>query len=183
SIPPSAITEETLVLRNVGDNEDSNSPPVPIRVKDIDNGWGFDGREYFCSFYIEGDSGIILDFGSTSAFVDGIRVTGLVNVTSGYHNFRTSKENWRTIDPNGIPATLESTDPIYPYNHKYMIEGIKSFLYGVDLSDLFMGEPRGELIDPDDVYQGVSLYWERTLEKVTDFDYVNNISASNYNVY
>jgi hypothetical protein len=184
TLPPGVVKNEMRVLRNVGDNTISNQPPQPVTVKNIDNGWAFDGRDYSCRFYVEQSSGIVLAFGETSAFIDGVRVTGRVNITQGYHSFRTSKENWRTVNPDDIvPPGDESPDALYPYNHKYMIEGLSDFLYGVDLDVTVSGKTKKEIIDPDQIYQGVTRYWERTLEEVTTFDYVSNISDTNYNIF
>lgn len=183
-LPSGVVKNEMKVLRNTGDNAISNSSPTPVKVKEIDNGWAFDGRDYSCSFYIEEDSGRVFNLGDTSAYINGVQATGRVNVPTGYHKFRTSKENWRTINPDDIvPPGDTSPDPLYPYNHKYIIEGITDFLYGVDLAVTVSGKTKKDIIDPDAAYQGASLYWETAMEEVTVFDYGQNIKENNYNVY
>lgn len=74
--------------------------------------------------YVVNAAGINIDLGHTSAIVNGNTVSGLVLLAPGYNTFATHRTNYQVID-SGITsiANLRRADPLYPYNHKYLIEG------------------------------------------------------------
>lgn len=178
-IIPSNIAEgELKVLRNTGNNE------VDTRVRGVDAGWSFDERSYSCRFYVSTAAGIQIDLGETEAFIDGIRTSGEVRLSKGYHSFSTQKNNWLKVDPSQIQSgQTANPDPLYPFNHKYLIEGVGEILYGTDMMELVDGETRMSYLDPDGVYIGVDLHWEKTMERVSKFDYTSNVSNDNYRVF
>lgn len=176
TVPGSVLQDQIKILRNVGYNTYDNP------ILQMDRGWLFDGTSYSCKFYVAEESGRIIDLGNTMAFIDKSRVTGRVNLSKGYHSFETSKENWRKIDPTSI-SDLTNPDVLYPYNHKYLIEGIEDILYGDDLTVEVLGTAKRLIIDPDQVYQRIGTYWSRTLEKITIFDFVSNVDIKNYDVF
>lgn len=97
-----------------------------LLVGDIPCGWGMQGEgAYYCSFYIKDPSGRVLDFGMSQAVIDGRSVSGSTRVSSGWHSFRTNKANWFSLTGTAptTAAELKVLDPLYPYNHKYIIEG------------------------------------------------------------
>jgi len=95
--------------------------------------------------------GRYLDLGHTGAFLNGVPVTGKVLLRSGYSVFSTSDSNWITVSEGLITLdTLRDADSLYPYNHRYLIEG---YLY----PDSFTGER---------IYSGVEEYFGQLLEYV-----------------
>lgn len=110
-----------------------NLPQEGISLYGTTSGWFYDG-EYSCAFYVSSPEGMILQFGDTSAILNGQRISGEVHVPQGYHRFRTSSVNWKDV-PTGIKSEgqLRVEDPLYPRNHKLMIEGYK---YPTDFSGL-----------------------------------------------
>jgi len=180
--PSNIVKEETMILRNTGNNTEHDGGNDPVKVKNIDHGWSFDGTYYFCHFYIAEDSGKTVDLGQESAEIDGISVNGKIFLRRGFHRLKTHKRNWRGIDPSAI-TTIDNPDVLYPYNHKYIVEGIGNMLYGVDMTSLVAGEEKKDIVDPDGLYSGISRYWEKTLEEVTIFNFTQNIENDNYDVY
>lgn len=94
------------------------------QVYKIDSGWYYDESTnlYSTTIYTTNDTQISL--GSTSAYLNGLQVSGDVFIPSGYHVFETSRTNWQAISPSlNRVSLLQKADSLYPYNHKYLIEG------------------------------------------------------------
>lgn len=182
TIPANTIKGELKILRNTGDNTLDGGSNTPVRIKSVDNGWSFDDTFYFCNFYISEDSGKTLDFGPNNLEIDGITVNGETILKKGFHKVKTAKVNWRGISPLLITST-ENPDTLYPYNHKYLIEGIQDTLYGDDMTSLVAGEEKKSIVDPEGVYTGVERYWELIMEEVSSFDFAENIEDEEYQVF
>lgn len=183
TVPSQVLPESVRVFRNTGDNVQDGGGHIPVRVKGIDRGWMFDGQYYSCEFYIKEDAGKSINFGDTNVEINGATTTGTVVIPKGYHSIKTEKTNWRVINPDEVSSpTSVNPDILYPYNHKYLIEGVSDILYGLDLtSDLGGGGvTRKNIIDPDEVYSSVELYWEKECLSVSSFDFVNNIEDNSY---
>ena len=121
----------TTIWRNTGEQGNVDS------VRTVQRGWTWDSEFYSCYVWIEDFYGIEVDFGDTEAEVDGVVVTGRYTIPYGRHYFRTRQANWVSVDElTEITAEIEDdgtmtdsvrgavVDPIYPYNHKYIIEGV-----------------------------------------------------------
>lgn len=172
----SVVKDQMKVLRNLGDNM------VTDTILNQDTGWTTDGNYYHTELYIAPAAGITINFGDTTAILNGVSITGRVNIPQGYHKFSTNKVNWRRINPAEI-GVVATPDPLYPYNHKYLIEGISDTLYGSDLTLTIGSTAKKLIVDPNSVYIGVDLHWSKTLEEVSIFDFTSNIDDSNYNVF
>jgi len=152
------------VWRNVFD---SSTPDR--KVRDENAGWGFENDEYYCSFYVVNSKGIIFDFGDTECIIDGIKRTGEIKIYRGLHTFRTKQDNWSDFYINessydlNTEEQLLTVDPLYPYNHKMILEG---FPYK---SDKFTGEK---------VYRGVDILAQYYGVKTSAFDLENNIPSA-----
>jgi hypothetical protein len=99
-----------------------------------DSGWFFDSDAgtYSCTVYVDSIEGQWLELGGTSAYVDGRQVTGSVHLAQGYHQFKTNKTNWLSVEEDLTTLNdLRSKDRLYPYNHKYLVEG---YSYAVNFS-------------------------------------------------
>ncbi len=103
-------------------------------LQGIDTGWFYDKKKrlYRTTIYNTNDTSI--DLGHTSAYLNGLQVSGQVFIPAGYSVFETAETNYQVISP-GIKrlAYLKKEDSLYPYNHKYLIEG---YVY----ADQFKGE-------------------------------------------
>lgn len=181
-VPSNIVREEIKILRNVGDNTLDGGSNTPVKVKFIDNGWAFDGVYYSCEIYVSEDSGKIIDLGIGGAIIDGLSTSGRITLSKGFHTFKTHKNNWRGIEPAAIVDTT-NPDILYPYNHKYLIEGIGDTLYGDDMTAEISSISKKDIVDPDGVYSGVERYCENILEEVTIFDFTQNIDNDNYDVF
>jgi hypothetical protein len=102
-----------------------NMPSSQATVLGLPPGWyetasGLMGT----TFEVESEEGITLDLGSSNAFLSGTPVSGSVHVPKGVFQFTTSKANWLAL-PSGLssPEDFLQNDPLYPYNHRYIIEG------------------------------------------------------------
>jgi hypothetical protein len=120
-----------VFLRNIS-YLDGKYPAVDkdLKVGDVECGWGLEGDNiYYCQFEVKNPDGLLIDLGKTQASVDGKRVSGLVRIKSGWHKFSTSRANWYPLNSSlfsSAPTTeaeLKAGDILYPYNHKYLIEG------------------------------------------------------------
>ncbi len=121
------LLTDLVLLRNRGYSA-GKFPTVTedVNVGDIPCGWGLDGDStYYCSFLVSNPLGRKIDFGHTQAIIDGRYKSGLIIIQPGWHTFRTDRANWETISGT-VPTSdieLKELDPLYPYNHKYLIEG------------------------------------------------------------
>ena len=85
-----------------------------------------------------------------------------------YHSFTTSHSNWHDI-PEGITnhTDLEEQDPVYPFNHKLIIEGYK-------YPSNFAGAR---------VYEGVDEYFGSLLEYVSPEEFEEEENDGNLHIY
>ena len=156
------ILRNTVVKRNL--------PQGNQKLYGVSSGWFVDETtyEYTCSFKIDDIQGRIIDFGNTSAYLNGRQVTGQVHVPEGYHTFRTSHTNWHDVEEGLTSHTdLEEADPAYPFNHKLIIEG---YNYPKD----FQGQR---------VYEGVDEYFGSLLEYVSPEKFEEEDNDGNLNIY
>lgn len=135
-------------------------------------GWVFDEKTqlYSTTIYVDDPAGRYVDFGTSTAFLNDVPVTGLVLVPQGYAVFATSDTNWIEVDETLTSASdLSKADPLYPYNHKYLIQG-----YSYD--EGFTGEQ---------VYQGFDEYFGRLLSyrSPEEFAYLDADDPSYYSVF
>lgn len=89
-------------------------------------GWSLDERtrRYTTTVYVSAAEGRTIDFGPKSIIVNGTNLSGQVFLRQGYSVLGVSDVNWVTVQ-TGITdvASLKFADPLYPYNHKLLIEG------------------------------------------------------------
>lgn len=156
------IANSIGIWRNVYSSSDNE-------VRGIPNGWNLDGNIYTCYFFIKGTEGRYFDFGNTSCVIDGEKKSGVVFVSYGLHKFKTSSSNWANISNSDLvnlktEEELENTDPLYPYNHKLLING-------VSYPNSFSGER---------IYLGADISAESYLTQTSLFDLENNKDNLNY---
>ena len=112
------VLQNTYVKRNL--------KQLDKQLYGLQTGWFNDLSElkYRTTLWVDSFEGVVINLGSTSAFIDGKLVTGEVMLPRGYHDFSTNYTNWLNVEP-GLPTVekLKENDPLYPRNHKLMIEG------------------------------------------------------------
>lgn len=142
----------TTIWRNVGEQGNVDT------VRGVQRGWQFDDEFYSCYVWVDSFQGHIIELGETEAELDGAIITGRVVIPYGRHFFRTRQANWVSLgtlteidadvtDDGVVSDTVEGllTDPLYPFNHKYLIEGLpyEEDLAGKDeRSRIYLGTDR-----------------------------------------
>jgi len=164
---PDPISGSVCVWRNVRYKDTLNYPDVST-VRGTVRGWGFNGGEYSCYFEVISSDGKVIDFGDRKCVIDGAEVSGVVTIPVGVHKFTTKSDNWHDIALGYIALgvitsqeELASIDPLYPYNHKLLIDG---FPY-----------PTGDAYQGDRVYTGTDISAEFYATKASLFDLENNL--------
>lgn len=185
SIGSTASEDHIQVWRNVGNNTLDGGGNIPVRVNNVSKGWVLDGDFYSCEFFISEPNGRVVDFGNNELEIDGLRTSNRVLLSYGKHRIKTHRRNWLVINPASVTGPSSSNpDLLYPFNHKYLIEGLDTQLYGVSLTaDIGSGTTRADVIDPEEVYNPVSKYWGKTLKKVPTFDFAFKINDNDYTVF
>ncbi len=114
--------ESIMIKRNV--------PSTGLKIDRLDSGWFYDevNNQYQTTVFIDKPEGTYIDLGSTSAFINGALTTGRILLRAGYSVFVTNDSNYVPVE-SGLTTydDLTLADPLYPYNHKYLIEG---YTYG-----------------------------------------------------
>jgi hypothetical protein len=128
-----------------------------VKLYDANSGWEkIENDFYFSTFEIHEMEGKYLNFGDNSCFINNRLVSGKVFLAQGTYEFKTSTENWFDLnldDEKEINTLrqLKNLDRLYPYNHKYVLEG---FSY----SRNFKGKK---------IYKGVSRLYGRLLKEIS----------------
>lgn len=123
------VTEEFAELvpkRNIIVKRNIVLDSSPAVLLDTTPGWVREKRvgTYSTVLYISNPEGRYIDFGPKGAILNGQKVTGNTYIQSGYSTFQTDTSNWLLLDETLTAETaLKAVDPLYPYNHKYLIEG------------------------------------------------------------
>ena len=92
------------------------------------SGWFKDNAslQYKTCLWIDDFEGKVIDFGPTTARINGRPVSGETYLARGYHSFETNQKNWFDV-PVGLNSSqeIEEQDPCFPYNHKLIVEGYR----------------------------------------------------------
>lgn len=160
---PQHISNSMEVWRNIFDSSD-----IYNVVRGIPAGWGKADDKYYCSLYVSTSDGIRFNFGSTTCIIDGVERTGEVVLPQGLHSFQTAVTNWYNFytESYTVPTTdaaLGAVDPLYPYNHKVIIEGF-SYI------DDFVGERK--------YGAGADIVAQYYCKRTSAYDLENNTSAT-----
>jgi hypothetical protein len=135
-------------------------------------GWVLDKIKgtYSTTVYISNPEGRALDFGPKGLLLNGQSVTGEQWLKQGYSTIVTDSSNWVEITP-GLDAetAVIAVDPLYPYNHRYLLEGYSYPGY-------FVGEKP---------YQGCDEYFGRYLSYISpeEFDALDQKASTFYDVF
>jgi hypothetical protein len=173
------INENNIIIfRNIG-TKGSVSTDITNKVRGIQRGWKFEDPYYSCVIEILNSQGLEIDVGDQPIIIDDIEyrnkidnttLTGKTGITTGVHKIKVHKNNWVEVEPNKDSlAALQIADPLYPFNHKLLIEG---YVYD-------NAYPSTE----EKIYTGVDLFAEMLMTKVSVFDMINNVAKDRYDLY
>lgn len=168
--------DDILLFRNTG-LQGLDSQVLSSYVRGIQKGWGFNDPWFTTVIQITNPNGMSLDLGRGSIVIDGQSYSGKVgpgilsgrtSTRDGIHSVWVHKDHWLAV-PSGLDTLteLKAVDPLYPYNQKLLIEG---YLYG--------NVPVAEQL-----YQGVDVFAERLMKKISIFDFNQNASDANFSIY
>ena len=179
------LDEDNLVLfRNVGKKGSTPNDTTNL-VRDYHRGWSFDNPYYSCVVEIQNPAGITMDVGDNNIIIDDVVYSSLIDNTvltgksgipgdpesdSGVHTIKVHKDNWEEVAPDlNTLVALQAADPLYPFNHKLLVEG---YAYGSSYP-----------ATSEKIYPGTDLFAEAVMTRVSVFDLTNNIAVNRYNVY
>lgn len=153
------------VYRNLGEKGLLSS----VTVRDILRGWGYLDPYYYCVVEITNTNGLPLDVGDEPIYIDNKLLRNNIVIPYGIHYVKVHKNNWYYVT-HGLTTLnqLVAADPLYPYNHKLLIEGY-SYGAGFDTNE--------------QVYTGVDVYAEALMKKVSVFDFNFNVAENDYTRY
>jgi hypothetical protein len=150
-------------------------------------GWKVDGEYYISTIQVNQSDGIVINLGASQMEIDGTWCTGHTAIIAGKHTVRTHKNNWSQLYLSSNPSVVVTSflqavdnldgtftgkdssdsaltvrDPLYPYNHKLLIEGVS-----------YLPE---QMSTTNPVYIGIDLFAECLMTRVSEFDLINNVS-------
>lgn len=103
-------------------------------INNLFSGWKKEKDFYSTTINIKNPEGKYINLGNTSISLNGRSMTGKIFIPFGEHKIVTNKSNYfnilnssnRSQEDNILNAReLKSVDNLYPFNHKYLIEGFK----------------------------------------------------------
>ena len=155
-------SNNTLVLKR---NVVSTGTPYGVA-----SGWFFDQDKqlYRTTVHVTQPDGTGIDFGDSGVFVNGVLRTGMVLLLPGYTVIETNSLNWKEV-PSGLRTEEEvkTEDPLYPYNHRYLIEG---YSYDND----FVGRK---------IYSGVEEYFGIKMRYVSPEEFELDSNKKNLEIF
>ncbi|MDD3412413.1 MAG: hypothetical protein PHY47_00270 [Lachnospiraceae bacterium] len=174
---------DTVILRSPGDNSLYQTIGKARRQRSNALGWNI--TDLYCSTYvlIESPDGEIIDIGQTEIIINGKAYSGKVRLSPGLNQVTSLKKYWHSVDLSTLPLDKDiKVDPLYPYNHKYLIEGIGSSLYGRDTSAVIDGVSLINIIDPLQVYRKKHKIWQYRLHELS-FEQIESEQKSTLDVF
>jgi hypothetical protein len=124
-----------------------NTFQAGVLINGVQTGWKYKDSYFSCIIELLAEKEINL--GVSFAYIDGRKTNGIQTLAPGFHTFRTHETNWRA-------AVSETDDPLFPYNHKLIIEGIRG----------------------SKIYPGVDFMAAEELSLISAFDLVENIPST-----
>ena len=159
---------DTVVLRNPGSNALFESIGKAKKIRNNIIGWSASDLYYSTYVLIENPNGEIIDLGDTEMMLNGKTYSGKLRLPPGLNQITSLKTYWHSVDLSTLPFNSEvKVDPLYPYNHKYLIEGIGSILYGQSTATLIDSKPLIDIIDPLNVYRTKRKIWQYRLKELS----------------
>lgn len=194
------VTSDSVeVWRNVGDRTRFYATRQ-ASGRFTEDGWEYDGTHYNTFIYVSDDGGQEFDFGPRPIWIDSERVTGNVRLSKGVHSIRVSDENWYSLrglhaiasfdavtnqflgsqrkfgdtgiedDADDIVHPYRVIDPLYPFNHKLIIEGL-------EYQNEFNHDRTRQ------TYRGAARYASHFLQKLSPVDVEMNVDNMDYSKF
>ena len=146
----------------------SRQGEVHREVRDIRAGWGYEEPYYKTTVYVENKAGNDVDFGGNPVMIDGVSTTGKVTLEFGRHTVWVHEDNWKEIEFGAADLNaLKAIDQLYPYNHRYLIEGY----------------PYGEGWPDEKTYLGFDIVAEFFMRETSVFDMLYNVPNTSYEFF
>lgn len=176
AIPVSLEEDQDTISNSIGvwrNIRSKTTYPDTTLVRGVARGWGKNEKKYYCCFEILNSDGKLFDFGNQQCILDGQLVSGVIKVPVGIHKFETLSDYWFDISDNLTALavadvlteeTLKTIDPLYPHNHKLLIEGF----------------PYHPSFQGDKVYVGTDYSAEFYATRTSLFNLENNINDYGY---
>lgn len=183
-LPDNMIQGSFSLWRNIG------TPGYTYPVRNGLSGWGIDGQFYTCTIQVTNTAGFSINLGTTIMNINGVDTSGSIVLLPGIYNIRSNKSYWSHLQHtgqnilyftrvedlgNGMFQGLEDNvsnakinDPLYPYNHKFLIEGM-DYRYSDVTQDL--------------VYRGAGLFAETLMTPVSEKDLLYNATYDTINYF
>lgn len=152
-----SILENSIeIFRNVG-----NKGNIDL-VRNVQAGWTYQEPYYISAIEINDGNGVLIDFGDQQIILDNAFVKGRATIPHGIHVIKVHKNNWVNI-PAGLLTMeqLKANDPLFPFNHKHLIEG-----YSLSLQE--------------NPYLGVDIFAGYYMKQVSIYDLNNNVKDDDY---
>lgn len=94
-------------------------------IRDNPMGWGLEEDYYVTTVLVKNSTGAKMDFGPNPIIIDEVSISGKYTVPMGIHKVKVHKNNFAYVSTSGITTLtlLKLADPLYPYNHRYIVEG------------------------------------------------------------
>lgn len=135
---------------------------TPTEVRGYPCGWGFDDPWYTTTVYTDNADGVSIDFGGKNILIDEEAYNGRVEVPLGSHAIKVHKDNWKEITEKSATSlsVLKAADPLYPYNHRYLIEG---YSYPTNYSST-----------DEKIYRGFDIVAEYKMKRISPSELINS---------
>lgn len=147
------------IFRNVGIKGNTEL------VRTIQRGWTYLEPYYISNIEITNQNGLLMDFGDQSVVLDNTIVKGRITITNGIHNIKVHKNNWVNIVSDILSIDdLKIKDPLFPFNHKYLVEGYPIVIEG-------------------NPYQGADIFAGYFMTEVSAYELFNNVSIDDYSKF
>ena len=164
-----------------------------------EDGWKFEEGMYQTFIWVTESGGQEMDFGPHEIVIDNIPLTGRVRLSEGLHHCKVQEGRWYSLDglsnisgfdrltgeftgnriSYGSALALDdepivtqgvgAIDPLYPYNHKLILEGL-------DYSNVFLDTAVKQR------YKG-ALFAAHHPYFIADNEFITGIQDSNYDVF
>jgi hypothetical protein len=138
------------------------------KVRGEIQGWRFEDPYYKTTVEVSSAVGVDIDWGSKAVVVGGAATKGKSHIAFGTHTLWVHKDSWKFIDMSSVSdlATLKIADPLYPYNHRYLVEGLSY--------------PGSWSSTTEKIYRGFDVVAEYKMQEVSIFDLIHNLQPDDY---
>lgn len=140
SVKPNLVVLKRNIKNTANPSKEVNGAPA---------GWRYSEGEWHSTIYTANDRK--LDVGPNSVKVNGSNLSGVIFIPAGIHKISVQDANWHELEFTSVSkeSTLIDSDPLYPYNHRYLFDGL-SFSSDYNAPRVYQGM--------DEVYESRMMY-------------------------